>query len=190
MNREDVPVDCIRVDGRAAEAARPQLRHLGRQLRAGVVHHVLPRRPGALTAVPVEVGLCAVGQVGVPGSGEVGPRLLESRGGAVRPQATVDRREEAAAPAPLIDVDRDPGALGDRADLHVAIEDVPAFLMAVLCAASGERGHGLLNRGQPGIGKPLRVALRGVPATKGAFARSGAPRAVLIVISPTARRRL
>jgi hypothetical protein len=37
-------------------------------------------------------------------------------------------------------------ALADPSYLHVAIEDFPAFLMAVLLAAAGEGGHGLQNR--------------------------------------------
>jgi hypothetical protein len=36
---------------------------------------------------------------------------------------------EAATPAPLIDVDRHAGAHLDRADLNIAIEDQPAFLL-------------------------------------------------------------
>jgi hypothetical protein len=50
-------------------------------------------------------------------------------------------RIEAAAPSPLIDVDRDTGADPDRADLHVTIENLPAFGVGVSRAAAGEGGH-------------------------------------------------
>jgi hypothetical protein len=54
---------------------------------------------------------------------------------------------EAAAPAPLIDTDRNARADSDRADLNIAIEDRPAFGAGVFRSAAGEGGHGPLKRG-------------------------------------------
>ena len=51
-------------------------------------------------------------------------------------------RIEAAAPAPLIDVGWHAGADPDRPDLHIAIENLPAFAVAVFRSAAGEGGHG------------------------------------------------
>jgi hypothetical protein len=41
----------------------------------------------------------------------------------------------------LINVDRDAGALADRAHMHIAVIDVPCDLVRVVGAAAGEGGH-------------------------------------------------
>jgi hypothetical protein len=41
---------------------------------------------------------------------------------------------------------RDAGAERERADVHVAVVDVPAFLAGVMVAAAGEGGHTPLKR--------------------------------------------
>ena len=51
-------------------------------------------------------------------------------------------RIEATRPAPRVFPRRDADTLGDRAGAHVAIVDVPAFVLGVEIAAAGERGHG------------------------------------------------
>src|SRR5258705_3746575 len=78
--------------------------------------------------------------------------LCQGRRAAVAVLAWLRSRIEAAAPAPLVDVDRDAGADPDRADLHVAIENLPAFSVGVFRAAARQRGHGAIEarRGRRG----------------------------------------
>ena len=54
---------------------------------------------------------------------------------------------KAAAPFPRIGVMRVAGADRERASMHVAVIDVPAFVSSFRIAASGEFGHALLKRG-------------------------------------------
>ena len=49
--------------------------------------------------------------------------------------------EETDAPAPLFDVMGHAGALADRSYAHIAIIDVPAFLLDIGFAEAGEGGH-------------------------------------------------
>jgi hypothetical protein len=65
---------------------------------------------------------------------------------------------EANAPFPLVDIMRQAGALGDRADAGLALINVPAFLMSIWFAAAGDGGHDPLKRGTLGIRKPLGIA--------------------------------
>jgi hypothetical protein len=55
---------------------------------------------------------------------------------------------EAARPSPRIFIMRNAGSDRDRADLLVAVIDVPAFLAGVGRSAAGEGGHAPLKRGQ------------------------------------------
>src|SRR4051794_5863681 len=80
-----------------------------------------PSRPGALASVVVKVCFGTFRQILLPSDIEFRPGNFETGAGAVD---TV-QRIETAAPAPLIDVDGDAGADSDRADLHVAIENMP-----------------------------------------------------------------
>lgn len=50
-------------------------------------------------------------------------------------------RIEAAAPFPLLGIVRVADALNDRADVDIAIVDVPAFLAGIGRSAAGEFGH-------------------------------------------------
>ena len=50
---------------------------------------------------------------------------------------------EAAGPAPLIGVDRNSGATADRADVHIAIVDMPGLALVAVGAAADEGGHTL-----------------------------------------------
>src|SRR5450432_2155918 len=68
-------------------------------------------------------------------------------------------RVEPAVPSPLRSAEWHAGLHGDRADVDVAEEDVPAVL-ALGIAAAGKFGHGPLKRGRASHGKPLRVAVR------------------------------
>jgi hypothetical protein len=56
--------------------------------------------------------------------------------------ARIAARIEAAAPFPRLSVVRVARALRDRADVHIAIIDEPAFLADVRIEAAGEGGHG------------------------------------------------
>jgi hypothetical protein len=52
--------------------------------------------------------------------------------------ARVQTRIGAAGRLPLIDVDRNAGALADRADIHIAIIDVPSDMVRIIGAAAGQ----------------------------------------------------
>jgi hypothetical protein len=70
-----------------------------------------------------------LGQEGFPVRLEASAGLVErSR----RPEAVLSWRQtwiEAAVPMPLVDVDGGPGALADRSDADIVIEDVPGHLV-------------------------------------------------------------
>jgi hypothetical protein len=48
---------------------------------------------------------------------------------------------EATRPLPLINVDRNARPFTDRADMHVAVIDMPGDLVWIVGAAAGEDGH-------------------------------------------------
>jgi hypothetical protein len=84
----------------------------------------------------------------------------------LRTDATVVRRIEAAAPAPLIDMVRHAGALANGADMDIVMVDQPDLLAGVGTAAAGQGGHALLIPLICGRGKPLDfVAVDGPSAT-------------------------
>lgn len=93
------------------------------------MHPIFPRGEGAVAPVLGEVSLGAAGKVVAPCGFEGGAGLFEGFGrvaaALVRPVIETDR------PAPLVDVGRYAGALGDRADAGIAVIDVPAFLVDV-----------------------------------------------------------
>src|ERR1700736_6068246 len=53
---------------------------------------------------------------------------------------------ETARPSPWVFVMRNAGADRDRADVDIAIVDMPAFLAGIRRSAAGERGHAPLKR--------------------------------------------
>ena len=93
----------------------------------------------------------------LPSRLEVGPRLVEGGRSAGRALARVRSRIEAAAPAPTRLIMRDAGADRNRADLHVSVIDVPAFLASIFRSAAGKGGHApMIPPISPAV-KPLRL---------------------------------
>jgi hypothetical protein len=72
---------------------------------------------------------------------ETGAGSFECRPGTIPMLARLKPGIESARPMPLVDVDRDAGALPDRANTDIAIEDVPSDLVRIVGTASGEPGY-------------------------------------------------
>ena len=68
-------------------------------------------------------------------------RGFECAGGAVPVLARLEPGIEAAAPATLIAMNWNVGALADRADANITVIDMPSFAVAISGAAAGELGH-------------------------------------------------
>jgi len=73
-------------------------------------------------------------------------RVIEIDGRAALVLTRFHARIEATQPFPWIDVDGAARAAGDRADMDIAVIDVPAFLAVFWRSAAGECGHALLKR--------------------------------------------
>jgi hypothetical protein len=117
------------IDSGTAEAVGAAGWQLRWQPGPRVVHGVFPRCPCALAAVFLEIGRLAPRQVFRPSRIKVGTRLLETFSRSVGMLAPMRHGIKPAAPAPLIDVMGNAGTLGDGADTHIAVEDMPAFLV-------------------------------------------------------------
>ena len=76
-----------------------------------------------------------------PLSIKIGAGLVEIGRGTVGTFSRVTAGIEPASPTPRIFVRRNAGADRDRADAHVTIVDVPAFVGSIERAAAGEGGH-------------------------------------------------
>src|ERR1700677_4033393 len=131
----------VAIETGAASAAHHGAGLLGRQLLATLPHGIFFRGSIAIMAPFPEIGLCKCWQDPPPCSFEVCARLVEIDGGIAPVAARFDAGIEAATPFPLIDVDRAAGAAGDRADMDIAVIDVPA-IGTLGVAAAGEFGHG------------------------------------------------
>jgi hypothetical protein len=113
--------------------------------------------PSFLIPPRLIAGLGPLGRKHLPCPFEVGARLVKGGGGARCALARLRSRIETAAPAPWCLIVRDAGSNRDRADVHIAAIDQPAFFASVVVAAAGEDGHGEMI---PPIGpevKPLRL---------------------------------
>jgi hypothetical protein len=53
-----------------------------------------------------------------------------------------DSLDKSRMTSPRIFLDWNADPLGDRADAHIAVIDLPAFVMGFEISAAGERGHG------------------------------------------------
>jgi hypothetical protein len=95
----------------------------------------------------LKVGFAPLGQIVSPSSLECRTGSIETRCGAMPIVARIAARIEAAAPFPRLSVVRVARALRDRANVHIAIIDEPAFLADVRIEAAGEGGHAPLKRG-------------------------------------------
>jgi hypothetical protein len=110
----------------------------------------------------MRIGQCR--QERLPCGLKVGARQVEGLSRAIPILPDLGSRVEAEDPAPLINIDRSAGAERDRADMDIAVVDVPAFLAGVSRSATGELGHAALKRGLSGralISGP--VVSRGTP---------------------------
>jgi hypothetical protein len=132
------------VDRRAAEALRAAAGQLRWQFAAGFPLGVFPGDKSPLPPVCLKVGFTQPRQQRAPGSLKTASRLFERRRNATGAITPMRHRIEAATPTPLILVDGHAGSDTDRADLHVAEIDVPAFFAGFRTAAAGEGGHALL----------------------------------------------
>jgi hypothetical protein len=133
---------------------------------AGVPQGVLPRRPIALVAPLLEVGLGPGRQEHPPCLLKAGAGLVQARCGATAAFARVGSRIETAAPFPGIGVVGISGAPRKRADMHVAVIDVPA-VVALGISSPGELRHQKLNRALASQANCQRVGgwrLRKAPA--------------------------
>jgi hypothetical protein len=106
----------------------------------GIPHGIFPCREVALVAPFVEIRVSESRPHRAPDGFEVHAGECEIDRRAVLVPAGFDARIEAATPLPLIDVDRAAGAARDRADMHVAVIDVPAA-GAFGISAAGKGGY-------------------------------------------------
>src|SRR5216684_3230249 len=97
----------------------------------GLPHHIFSRSPVSLIAPSLKIGIGAFRQKHPPGSLEIGAGFVEVGGGAILMFARMRAWIEAASPLPRILVVWAAAADRDRAGMHVAIVDLPAFLAGV-----------------------------------------------------------
>jgi hypothetical protein len=105
-----------------------------------------------------------VPRVGMHGSNatlRMRQRQVERRRGAVCTFPRMAAGIEPAIPAPRIFARRQAGADRDRADAHVTVEHVPAFVGGIERAAAGELGHALLKRHRTAGTIPLPIGALG-----------------------------
>jgi hypothetical protein len=130
----------VAVKSRAARAAHPAVRLLRRQQFAAFPHRVLFGGPVAGITPPLKMRFGHCREEHLPGGIKIGARQVEGLGRAVPVFPDLGPRVEAEDSAPLIDVDRSAGADRDRADMDVAVIEVPA-VRALGIAAASEGGH-------------------------------------------------
>ena len=137
-----VNIAAMAVKSSAARACHHAVGLLGRHQFASIPHGVLLRRPVPLIPPGLEVGFRSGRQESLSGGLKGRSGFIKRRGGAAASFARPRARVEAAAPFPLIDVDRATGTTGDGADADVAIIDAPADTVRVGDLTAGEGGHG------------------------------------------------
>jgi hypothetical protein len=98
--------------------------------------------PRLMLAPRLEVSVGPLRQEGAPRDLECGASGLERHGGTGAAFARSTAGLEAAIPLPLGCCAGVADAFRDRADLHVAVVDAPAFLRETAIASAGEGGHG------------------------------------------------
>jgi hypothetical protein len=109
----------------------------------GFPHLVFPGTEGALAAALGEVDLSALWEVFEPRLLELGSRYFKGLRGTFNMVTMMRSWIEAAVPAPLVDVGRNPGAFGDCPNVNVSIIDLPA-IGDVTASAAGEFHSGIL----------------------------------------------
>jgi hypothetical protein len=135
--------------GALPESMRRHARSIAGRLKplASIPQRIFSGGPISLIAPCLKIGLGAVRQEHQPRAPEISTGLLEGRGGVGLMFTRMRSRIETAAPFPLIGVMRIAAADRDRADMHIPVVDVPAFLSVVCGSAAGEFWHAALKRG-------------------------------------------
>jgi hypothetical protein len=106
---------------------------------AGIPQRIFPFGLISLLAPCLKIGLGALRQEHQPRALEIGAGLFEGRGSVGLMFPRMRARIEAAAPFPRMGVVRVAGALGNRADMNIAVVNVPAVAV-VFGSAAGEGG--------------------------------------------------
>jgi hypothetical protein len=127
----------VTIKGLAAGTAHDRIGLLRWELFPTFPHGMFPRGPIALVAPGLEIDLGPFRQKRAPRVAETRAGLVEGRRRAGFMFAGLGPRIESAMPFPLR---RIAGDLDDRADMHVAVMDQPAFTRSIGIAASGEGG--------------------------------------------------
>lgn len=110
----------------------------------------------ALAAPGLIVGFSPFRRERLPREREVSPRLIERGCGAIPEFAGPASRIETADPGPLLTMVWDADPARDRADMDVAVVDMPAILAFAITAA-GELGHAPIIPPIWPDGKPLDI---------------------------------
>ncbi len=138
--------EAVAVKDLAAAARHQGTWFLRRHPVAGLPHRIFPIGPVPFVAPSLKIRLGPVRQEHLPRRFEVGAGLVEGGCSAVRTFPRVAARIKTAIPAPGIFARWHAGSDRDRADAHVTVIDVPAFVGSIERAAAGELGHALSKR--------------------------------------------
>jgi hypothetical protein len=126
------------IEDLAAGASHKGAGFLRRQFLAGCPHGIFPRGPIPLIAPRLEISLGSFRQKHQPCALKIGAGLVEGGGRAILLLARFRSRIETAMPLPRILIMRVASSDRDRAGVHIAVVDVPAFLAGFGRSAAGE----------------------------------------------------
>src|SRR6266581_28220 len=143
-------LEAVAIKHLAAGTAHHRAGLLRWQFLAGFPHRIFPRGPISLIAPSLKIGIGPVRQEHLPGGFKIGAGLVKRGSRSVGAIAWMATWIETAVPFPRILIMRVAGADRDRAGVHIAVVDVPAFLAGFSQSAAGELGHAALKRGLSG----------------------------------------
>jgi hypothetical protein len=106
---------------------------------------------------------CVSGRCSIPGNLEIGAGIVESSGCASTVLAWPGAGVKSAISAPLVHINGDATEARNRADMHIAIIDMPSVL-ALRISATGQVRHGPLKRRWGWRGSRWIWGLRGMRA--------------------------
>jgi hypothetical protein len=138
----------------------PRFPFIWRKALALISKRIFPCRKIALVPPCLEISVGSLRKKNPPCFLEIGARPVERLGRSMSVLAWMAARIKAGIPFPRIGITRIAGAPANRADLHVAVIDVPA-IGAFGIAAEGEGGHGPLNRRRGALAIALDVGTGG-----------------------------
>src|SRR5229473_7974584 len=124
-------LEAVAVEGFAAGALHQRTRFLRRKPLTGLPHRIFSRGPISLVTPGLKICFGPVRKKHPPSVLEIGAGFVEVGGGAILMFARMRAWIEAASPLPRILVVWAAAADRDRAGMHVAIVDLPAFLAGV-----------------------------------------------------------